>query len=357
MKIALFDAAKFWSGGAERVYLCAKGFKEKGHNVILVCLPTSRLNSLFKKQIKIYNISPVFDLDFLAAIKILIIILKNKIEVLDIHSPKFYWLGVFIGKLLGCRVFITRNVEYRKKGLKKITNRILYKLCDGIITISEKIKENMIEDFGINKEKIRVIKDAYIVEIALKENIKEKYKISTNAFVLSIIGRVEKNKRQDIAVELLKSLINKNYDCYLFIVGPIENMDFYKKLLEKIENLKLSNKIFFTGYVKNVGDYIVTSDIVLCCSEHEGISKSVVESLLLGKPIVSLFPFEKDGILNSELLFIIPNRDFDRFVKIVEQLLLSKTSSSVLKEELPRKFEVGLEEMVKSCLDFYRYNL
>lgn len=356
MNIALFDAAKFWSGGAERVYLCAKGFKEKGHNVILVCLPTSRLNFLLKKQLKIYNISPVFDLDFFAAIKVLIIILKNKIEVLDIHSPKFYWIGVFIGKLLGCKVFITRNVEYRKKGLKKITNRILYKLCDGIVTISEKIKENMIEDFRINKRKIRVIKDAYVVEVTLKENIKEKYKIPINAFVLSIIGRIEKNKRQDIAVEMLKSLIDRNYDCYLFIVGPIESMDFYKKLLERIKNLKLSHKIFFTGYVKNVGDYIAASDVVLCCSEHEGISKSVVESLLLGKPVVSLFPFDQDRILNSELLFTIPNRDFEKFVTTVEKLLLGR-GNFILREIIPKKLEVGLEEMVENYLDFYRYNL
>ncbi len=352
MNIALFDAAKFWSGGAERVYLCAVGFKQKGHDVVVVCLPTSRLNLLLKDKVKIYNVVPLFDLDFFAAFKIFLIILKNKIKILDIHSPKFYWIGVFVGKLLNCRVFITRNVEYRKKGLKKLVNRLLYRLCDGVITVSEKIKKNMTEDFEISEDKIRFIRDSYVIDTRLKENIKEKYKIPADAYVLSIIGRIEENKRQTLAIDLIKSLINKGYDCYLFIIGQTEDKRFYNLLTKKVINLNLEKRVIFTGYVTNVSDYIISSDLVICCSKHEGISKSVVESLLLKTPVVSTFNFEKESLPNTEELFVVSEDNFQRFVELVEKVLNRKRSFP------PKlnvdKIEVGKEEMLSQYLDFYK---
>jgi hypothetical protein len=62
MNIAFFDAAPYWSGGAERVYLCCRELKERGHKIILFCLPTSRLNILLKNVVKIYNVRQIFDL-------------------------------------------------------------------------------------------------------------------------------------------------------------------------------------------------------------------------------------------------------------------------------------------------------
>ena len=355
MNILLFDAARYWSGGAERVYLCAKGYKQKKHNVVVVCLPTSRLNLLLKNEIKLYNIHPVFDLDIFAAIKIIYILLKHKINVVDIHSPKFYWLGVFIGKFLNKKIFITRNVEYRKKGIKRKINRLLYNFCYGVVVVSEKIKKYMVEDFKLKEEKIKVIYDAIDIKPEVK-NIRDNYNIPQDAIVISIVGRIEENKGQHIAVEVVKNLSDKGYHVYLFIVGQIETKSYYKNLVENINKLNLVEKIIFTGFVSNIEDFIYSSDIILSCSEYEGMSKVVLLSVIIGRPVITTKSVKVNEVLEKNYLKLISftkTRSVEEFVILTEKVI--KNLRFYKKEKPMFDFQklLSYEKMVHEYLNFY----
>ncbi len=325
MNIALFDATKYWSGGAQRVYLCVKGFKEKGHNVVLICLATSRLNILLKNEVKIYNIHPVSDVfDIFSNFKIFYILLKHKVEVLDIHSPKFYWFATFLGKILNKKVFITRNVEYRKKGLKKIINKFLYFLCNAVIAVSQKVKNDLVEDFKLSQNKVKVIYDEVFFEKTKFDNLRNRYNISEDTIVFSIIGRIEKNKKQDFAVEIIKELKIKGYKVKLFIIGPVEEKSFYKKILNIVEEYKLKENVIFTGFVSNVYDYIFTSDIVLCCSLYESMGKVVTESLYLLTPVVSTPAIKVKEVLAGQYqdyLKIANELKLEEFLKLIEEII------------------------------------
>jgi glycosyltransferase involved in cell wall biosynthesis len=354
MNLLLLDAAKYWSGGAERVYLCAKGFKQKGHNVVVICLPTSRLNLLLKNEVIIYNIHPVSDLDIFAAIKIVYVLLKHKIGVIDVHSPKFYWLGVFISKILNKKVFITRNVEYRKKGIKKIINRFLYNFCNGVIAVSEKIKKDLMEDFKLKEGKIKVIYDAVNINPQVK-NIRNNYNIPQDAIVFSIIGRIEENKGQHIAVEVVKKLLDKGYNTYLFVVGQAESQSYYKNLVDYVKKNQLVEKVIFTGFVSNIEDFIFSSDIVLCCSKYEGMSKVILISIMIGKPVVTTEAVKVSEVLGKEhLKFIkfVPVRNVQNFVNSTEEVI--KNLSFYKKESQNFSLQkVSYEKMVDEYLNFY----
>lgn len=353
MNILLFDATKFWSGGAERVYFCCEEFMKKRHSVVLVCLPTSRLNFLLKNKIKIYNIHPVFDLDFFAAIKIFFVVIKHKIHVIDIHSPKFYWLGTFVGKVLNKKVFITRNVEYRKKGIKRIINKFLYNfLCNGVIVVSNKVKQQMMKDFEIKNERIKLIYDGFFFKLKGK-NLRTMYNIPQHAILFAIIGRIEENKRQKLAVEVVKKLIEKKYDVYLFIVGPIEEKDYYKTLVKLVDDLQLRNKVIFTGFVSNIEDYIFSSDIIISCSQYESMGKAILESVVMNKPVITTTSVKVEELSKDLLKFInYAEPNVESFVLVAEQVIKNiefyKTQSVSFDIQ---KF--SYENMAEEYLDFY----
>ncbi|MDW8056158.1 MAG: glycosyltransferase [Elusimicrobiota bacterium] len=307
-------------------------------------------------EIKLNNIYPLFDLDPIAGFCILYVLLKNKIDIIDIHSPKFYWLCVFLGRLLSKRVFITRNVEYRKKGIKKFINRYLYKMCNGVICISQKIKNGLIEDFKLPEKKVKVIYgNLKISDQVMPKDIRISYGISKNTILLSIIGRIERNKGQDFAVKVLYELFKKGYDCKLFIVGANEDKKFYSELTKMIEDMNLSNKIIFTGFVENVMDYIYSSDVILCCSLFEGIPRSVIESLLIGIPVVSTPAVRMEEIpLDSKylsLLFIV-DRDVQKFVEKIQYVIETRLT----KDKILNNYNFGISKLsdgVNEYLDFY----
>ncbi|MCX7957026.1 MAG: glycosyltransferase [Endomicrobia bacterium] len=351
MNIIIFDAQKYWSGGAERVYYCCKLLKEKKHNIVLVCLRTSRLNNLLKKDIKIYNCHPIFDFDFLAIIKIGYILLKHKIQILDIHSPKFYWIAAVLGKIFNKKVCITRNVEYRKFGIKRLINKILYShLCDKVVVVSKKVYKILIKDFKLETKKLKIIYDGFYIPASLK-NIRDFYNIKEEGIVLSIIGRIERNKSQDFAVDVTYNLLKKGYNIYLFVIGPVEQKDYYSYIIKKIKNYKIENKVIFTGFVENIYDYISSSQIVLCCSEYESMGKVVVESLIIGVPVVSSYSVKVDEILNKEYLsrLYLVDKNIDSFVEKIENIIEHKPIYN-----LPKKFLYTYKEMVENYINCYK---
>ncbi len=331
MNIALFDAAPYWSGGAERVYFCCKGYSELGHKVTLVCLPTSRLNHLLKDKIKIYNLSPITDFDIFCFIKILWIIKKENIKIIDVHSPKFYWLCLFAAKLLRCKFGITRNVLYRKSGIKRLINKFLYQKCDFIVAVSQKVKHFLMTDFALDNNKITVIYDGLEIKpvddtqkYKVRSYIRDKFNISNDTILLSTIGRIEKNKGYHIIIKSIKKVVEKGYNIKLLIIGKVEDKKFFYEIINLIRTLSLEDKIFFTGFKKNVLSYILASDIIVSGSYTESMGKSILESIVYKIPFVATEACQVKEIVSGETGIFVPTGNETALAEGIIQIIKHK---------------------------------
>jgi len=292
MNLAFFDATPHWSGGAKRLYLLCRELKNCNYNIHIICLPGSQIAIRAKKiNISVHELKPITQFGLISLIRIILILKKEKIQLIDINSPKFYWLGLIAAKLIGIKIIITRNVPFRKKGIKKLINRLLYNSVDLIITISNYIKDVMIADYGKNLN-IEVIYDG----IDLKEfsgiNIekirtqkRKEYKIF-NKTVLGIIGRLDRIKGHKVAIQSLYLLKQKKYDVCLLIVGTgpkkIKN-----ELVKLITNLNLEQDVIFTDFYDNIIEILSAIDIVLTPSFEEGLGMNIIEALALNKPVIA----------------------------------------------------------------------
>jgi glycosyltransferase involved in cell wall biosynthesis len=359
MNIALFDGTPYWSGGCERVYFCCEEYLKMGHKVILVCLPTSRINYLLRDKIKIYNIKPTFDLDIFAFIKIFIILAKEKIDVVDVHSPIFYWLCLFSTKLLSIKSVLTRNVIYRKTGIKKYINRILYNGYDFIIAVSKKVKKIIVEDFKIEERKIKVIYDSVKYNICLekeksfiRQKIRQQYKIKDDEFLLLSIGRIEKIKGLDIVIKSLKELVNMQYKVKLMIVGKNEDNKFFNEIKRLVQENFLNEYVFFLGFKKNIEPYIYASDVVISASYYESMGKNILEGIMYKKPFVATNTGAIKEIINSSVGEFVNIGDVKSFTKGVIKVLenINFYQKNIEKIDIT---QYSSDNMAKQCIEIY----
>ena len=302
MNIGIFDATPFWSGGSNRVFVLAKELKNKNHNVIVCCLPGSEISKRCKQEKIVFElINPLFDINPFALIEILKIISHYDIQIIDINSPKFYWLCSIAAKLKKIKVIITRNVPYRKKGIKKIINKLLYNyLTDKIVTVSQKIKKELILDFNIQEEKINVIYDG--IEFPDMNEI-EKTDIKfldnkQNIHFIGVVSRLDKNKGLEYFIDCIPLVLKKMSNIKFIIVGTgkIE-----QKLKEKVKKYNISDKVIFTGFFHEKEKYKILSclDITVVPSGEEGISRSALESMMFSKPVVATFTSSISEIIEN----------------------------------------------------------
>jgi len=321
MNIMIFDATPHWSGGANRIFLYSKELIQRGHRVTVCCLPASGLSIRLPEQnIPVITIDPKSDINLLVVPKLIQLIIKNNIQVLDICSPKFYWVASLAGRLTNKTIMLTRNVPYRKTGLKKYINTLLYdKLIDNIVAVSDKIKRELREDFAIPEQKITVIYDG--IDLHQFKQQQTKQRDNPENYRVAVISRLDQNKGLECFINAIPTIIQTISHIHFMIVGTgsIE-----QKLKEQTKQLNLSDSVTFTGFRKDIPQLLSEVDITIMPSPEEGMSMSALESMASGKPVVATTGSGlADIIINHRSGMIVKPNDSNDLAEAVITLLQS----------------------------------
>ena len=116
--------------------------------------------------------------------------------------------------------------------------------------------------------------------------LREKYGISQEKFVISLIARIDYQKRPYLLMRIIEETVKcGKVDNLLFLVagdGP---------LLESIKGIarekNLTDYVSFIGKTDNPDEIYAISDMTLNCSIKEGLALTSYESLAMGVPVLS----------------------------------------------------------------------
>lgn len=178
------------------------------------------------------------------------------------------------------------KVKYTDRIVKIISN-ISFKRINKILCVSEAIREQTLEIIGKNfKDKLKVIYNPHDYQEIKKKSEEKLEKSEEEIFsqnnVFIYVGRVDENKGLAHLAKIFKyeeKLKNKK----LVVVGPEPESETYKKRLKELN----SKNIYFLGIKKNPYKYIKRSVALLMSSYSEGLPNVLIESLILGVPVVT----------------------------------------------------------------------
>lgn len=171
--------------------------------------------------------------------------------------------------------------------------------CEGIIVVSKYIKSNILKVYGMQEDKVSVIHNGIDIERFSKNKyrnlynqIREKYKIPQNAFVLCFAGRIQQEKGVLELVQAFKK-VSKDKNMYLLIIGSSwfgkNNTNAYVQTVINEAN-DCKNKIIFTGYISNeeVAQIESIADIaVLPSMWDDPLPLVVIEAMASGLPVIT----------------------------------------------------------------------
>ncbi|OGS20886.1 MAG: hypothetical protein A2252_00625 [Elusimicrobia bacterium RIFOXYA2_FULL_39_19] len=290
MNILILEGSKHWTGGAKRAFLTARGLKKLGHNVVVACPPSALLGKKLKAEgMPVYTFMPIGGMGFISFFKILHILRKHNIELLDVHSSVFYRTGGLAGKLLKIKVVFTRNVAFRKNALKKILNRTMYALAGRIITVSQQIKTDLVGDFALNAAKVDIIVDGmnmdeFNVSAQETQKIKKEFGIK-DEITAGVVTRMDKTKGHKYLMQAIPEVIAK-YPNIKFIITGTGKME--AEIKAQADGLNISKNVIFTGFRSDIPAILSGLDFTVMPSYNEGLGMCILESLSAGKPVVGV---------------------------------------------------------------------
>ncbi len=219
---------------------------------------------------------------------------NNNYDVVFSFSESASIANVLSGKK-NCKVVLSTRVHlssmsnqwlYRVIGfpiIKRIYNR-----ADKIVAVSEGVRCDLIDNFGIREDLIITIPNgcdiSRIEKLAFEEpNAMEKEALSGKNIIVTM-GRLDYQKGQWHLIRALTKIKEKEIDFKLLILGQ-------GLLLERIRDIVVENNlqdnVFFMGFCENPFRILRRADVYVLPSLFEGMGNSLIEAMACGLPCIS----------------------------------------------------------------------
>lgn len=277
-----------------------KYFKEQGYEVHVATNGNEKIPFCDVKHKIHFERSP-FKINNLKAIKQLRkIIEQEKFEIIHCHTP----VGSVTTRIAAkkarrkynTKVIYTAHGFHFFKGAPIINWVLFYpiekwlsKYTDCLITINQEDyklasdkfhakRTELVHGVGVDPEKFNTI-----LTESEKEKTRKELGIKKDDYVITVIGELNKNKNQIMAIEAIRNIQPEDSNIKLLLVGKGELEHFYK---EKVKEYNIENNVIFAGYRKDVNKLLQISNLQLSLSKREGLPVNVIEGMLCNIPII-----------------------------------------------------------------------
>lgn len=228
-----------------------------------------------------------------------------------------------------CSIIYTRHCAYppsafMRSNVGKLLGRLVARMfSDGIIAISEAVKENL-TDTGVPKEIITVMMNGVEplkkLDEEQKRKIRSSYNIEENEKTVGIVGRLEPVKGHEYFLRAAKICLDKGMNIKFLIAGSGGSETEIKKMAS---DLGITENVIFTGFLKDVAPAVNILDIFINASYGtEASSLAMLEAMSIGIPVIATdFGGNPYQVENGITGIIVPVKDPKAIAEAVTEIL------------------------------------
>jgi glycosyltransferase involved in cell wall biosynthesis len=274
-------------GISSYLFTLGSGLKQKGHNVYLASSGGEleyKFSAAGITQLKAClntkkEISPKIILSFLKLSKE---IKKFNIDLVHSNSRTTQVLGDLLRSFLGLPHIFTCHGFFKPK----LSRRLFPCWGQGVIAISQQVKEHLISDFKLDAAKITVINNGIDTknfgDFSARNDLRQKLGIN-DAVLVGIIARLSDVKGHIYLIQAIKKVINSYPAVKLLIIGQGKMKE---RLIKQVDDLGIRDNVLFIPEVKNTRDMLAVMDIFVMPSLQEGLGLALMEAMAQGLAVI-----------------------------------------------------------------------
>ena len=368
MKIAILHPSLDTQGGAERQILqLAMGLQKKDHEVTIYvskldkdkCYP-DLINKVkvvetggygYKDMKKQIIASPYYMAKMAEKVE--------KCDVVNCHNYPATYAAVKVKKKFGCPIVWSCNeppfppIYNGKKFSKKLYSLIYRTLVSPLLIYNKIVAKDIDEIIVLDNMNDHRIKITYHKKPTINYTgldfpvIEENNEKENNKYEILAVGRVDKGKRTEDAIQAIVKLKEKIPNVQLNVVGGGKILEEMKELAKK---LQVDQEVIFHGKVSDqkLKELYSNCNVFLFTAENQSWGLVPLEAMSYGKPtLVSTGAGVSEVLIDKENCLKINPRDVNGIVKNVMLLYHDRA----LAEEISKKGE----HFVKTTFSWDKY--
>lgn len=240
-------------------------------------------------------------------------------------------IGLFkrIGFLKNTKVVVRESNSIFKllSGVKLLRYKLGYKIgyqkVDLIICQTKFMKEQLLESIPwLKKKKVEVIDNPIDLEDIARKSVVQIPELSEVPPYIVAAGSLHPKKGFDILIDAFYKLKDKWPKLNLYILGEGAQRPV---LEERIETLKLGNRIFLKGFQTNVFPFFKKAKICVMSSRIEGFPNVLLQMMSQNNSVVSTV--SAGGIEKIPGIYTCPTKDVEALAIAIENAITNDNSA------------------------------
>jgi len=164
--------------------------------------------------------------------------------------------------------------------ITKAVMRLTYPYADQVVAVSEGVKDDLVEHFGVDAARCQVIYNPINTERICQRALESAGIRVPGPFIVSA-GRLVPSKNFQMLIEAYDA---SGIDENLVILGEGEERG---ALQQQVSRLGLNNRVHLPGHLRNPYPVIRDARLFVSSSNLEGFPNALIEAMALGCPIVA----------------------------------------------------------------------
>ena len=201
---------------------------------------------------------------------------------------------------------------------------------DRVIATSHYIAQHIIENYGVDPSRIRLIHRGVDVQMLDPRAVKPErvialardWRLPDGVPVIMLPGRVTRWKGHRVLLQALARLGRRDVIC--LIVGPEDKRSRYRRELEAlVAALGLNGLVRFVGMCRDMPSAYMLADVVVSAStDAEGFGRIAAEASAMGRPVVATdHGGARETVIPGETGWLVPPADIEALAAALGQAL------------------------------------
>lgn len=293
MKILfLIDSLHSIAAGSERqIYKLIDGLVSSGHDVKLILLRDTEFTRQLKsfpcawESLNIHSIASIYA--FKTMLQLRNRINDQEIEIVHAYFPDACILApLFLKTRKNLLVTSRRDMGLIYSGKPSWIYRALAHRTDAVVSNSKAVSDFIGQKEDIPESKRKVIFNGIEEYVETKGDNPGLFSFQ-ESIKLILVANIKPVKRTLDAVIAVSQLIRDGKNIELSLVGEKQDQAYAEKIHAFIIENNISDRVRFTGSIKEPRRILPQADIGLLISESEGLSNTIMEYMDANLPVIA----------------------------------------------------------------------
>lgn len=314
----------------------------KKYNIIVCSVGQGGpLQTEFEKLgVKVYVFPKKHKFDISLIGKVAKLMIRERIDIVQMTLFYAEIIGTIAAILARVKIKISWEVYTHSRKLRHLlAYKLIYKIIDVVVTVSENTKKAIISEGKVNPSKVTTIH--YGVDLTkynrLNGHSKRDELNLSNHRIVGVVARLTDQKGHSYLIEAAPQIVKEFPDvCFVFVGdGPLRQL-----LEDQVHSLGLESHFIFLGYRSDIKELLNSFDIFVLPSLFEGLPNVVLEAMACSKPVVATaVAGTPEAVIDGKTGYLVPSQNPEALAEALINLLEDEDLLEKMGREGRRRME------------------